>query len=117
MDGREARPKDSVKCPTMAWQWEGNWTVETNFEGKTLEKDVRANSFFKVLQQIVTVNVSLQGWTYAVDFPSDYKASKGFTSCVRRRKWVRYRRYVATESWSAVPPIHKDVSEVKLKHS
>lgn len=40
MDGREPRPKDSIKCPTMAWQWEGNWTVETNFEGKTLEKEV-----------------------------------------------------------------------------
>ena len=52
MDGREARPKESVKCPTMAWQWEGNWTVETNFEGKTLEKDVGATRFYEVLQEM-----------------------------------------------------------------
>ena len=53
-----------------------------------------------------------QGWTYAVDFPAEYCAKKTFTSCVRRRKWIRYRRYVAIDSWSAVPTIHKDASEV-----
>ena len=29
-------------------------------------------------------------------------ARKGFTSCVRRRRWIRHRRYVATNSWSLV---------------
>lgn len=53
-----------------------------------------------------------QGWTYAVDFPAEYHPKKGFTSCVRRRKWVRYRRYIANDSWSAVPPIHGDPCEV-----
>ena len=46
-----------------------------------------------------------------MDFPADYHASKGFTSCVRRRKWIRYRRYVATDSWSAVQAVHKDEAE------
>jgi tectonin beta-propeller repeat-containing protein 1 len=46
-----------------------------------------------------------------MDFPAEFYAKKGLTSCVRRRKWVRHRRYVATNSWSAVPGIHKDMSE------
>ena len=56
-----------------------------------------------------------QGWTYAVDFPAEYHPKKGFTSCVRRRKWIRYRKYVALDTWSAVPGIGKDATEVSLK--
>ena len=46
-----------------------------------------------------------------MDFPADYYPKKSFTSCVRRRKWIRYRKYVATDSWSAVPGIGKDHAE------
>lgn len=50
----------------------------------------------------------MQGWTYAVDFPATFYATKQWTSCVRRRKWVRYRKYIALNSWCAVAPLHKD---------
>ncbi|KAK0174364.1 hypothetical protein PV327_010141 [Microctonus hyperodae] len=48
------------------------------------------------------------GWTYAVDFPATYSTKKQWNSCVRRRKWVRYRRYSAMNSWCAIAPLHKD---------
>ena len=91
IDGTIARPKNGVKLPSLAWQWEMEWYVDCNFNGKNLDKQ--------------------QGWTYAVDFPAQYSASKAFTSCVRRRRWIRYRRYAATDSWSAVPGVHKDQAE------
>ena len=72
---------DYVKLPSMAWSWESMWYLDTNHEGKSLGKD---------------------GWTYAVDFPAEYHPKKTFTSCVRRRKWIRYRKYVATDSWSGL---------------
>lgn len=53
------------------------------------------------------------GWTYAVDFPAQYHPKKQWKSCVRRRKWVRYRRYSAMNSWCAVAPLHKDATQVK----
>ena len=90
IDGTIARPKSGVKLPSLAWQWESEWYVDSNFNGKTLDK---------------------QGWTYAVDFPAQYSAAKGLTSCVRRRRWIRYRRYAATDSWSAVAGVHKDQAE------
>ena len=54
-----------------------------------------------------------KGWTYAIDFPRTYYSEKKWNSYVRRRKWVRYRRYVALDTWSAVPSIHQDHTEVK----
>ena len=51
------------------------------------------------------------GWTYAVDFPAEYYPKKGFTSCVRRRKWIRHRRYVANNSWSAVSGVTNDTDD------
>ena len=63
------------------------------------------------------VSSIFKGWTYAVDFPAEYHPKKGFTSCVRRRKWIRYRKYVALDTWSAVPGIGKDATEVSLKFS
>ncbi len=52
----------------MAWRWEGEWYVDTNFGGRKLDQD---------------------GWTYAIDFPAEYHHKKSFSSCVRRRKWIR----------------------------
>ncbi|XP_059099157.1 tectonin beta-propeller repeat-containing protein-like isoform X1 [Tigriopus californicus] len=89
-DGLVGKPKDQIKLPSLAWQWEGEWYVDTHFNGKALDKDA---------------------WTYSIDFPSDFSPKKGFTSCVRRRKWIRYRRYAATNSWASLPAIHKHVSE------
>lgn len=61
----------------------------------------------------------LQGWSYAVDFPATYYKDKKWNSCVRRRRWIRYRRYKAMDIWAkvcgirvctlcvlSVPPIH-----------
>ena len=74
----------------MAWQWESNWYLETTFNRQKLDDN---------------------GWTYAVDFPAEYHCKKSFTSCVRRRKWIRYRRYIALNTWSQISSIHKDPSE------
>lgn len=56
--------------------------------------------------------IFFQGWTYAVDFPATYHPQKQWSSCVRRRKWVRYRRYSAMNSWCAIAPLHKDPTKV-----
>ncbi|KZC04781.1 Tectonin beta-propeller repeat-containing protein, partial [Dufourea novaeangliae] len=86
-DGTVDRSRDKVKLPSMAWQWEGDWQIETTLDGQPLDHD---------------------GWTYAVDFPATYSTKKQWKSCVRRRKWVRYRRYSAMNSWCAIAPLHKD---------
>ncbi|XP_033340443.1 tectonin beta-propeller repeat-containing peroxin 23 isoform X2 [Megalopta genalis] len=89
-DGTVDRSRDKVKLPSMAWQWEGDWQIETTLDGQPLDHD---------------------GWTYAVDFPATYSTRKQWKSCVRRRKWVRYRRYSAMNSWCAIAPLHKDATE------
>lgn len=43
-----------------------------------------------------------QGWTYAMDFPATYTKDKKWNSCVRRRKWIRYRRYKSRDTWAKV---------------
>ncbi|KAJ8680209.1 hypothetical protein QAD02_015996 [Eretmocerus hayati] len=89
-DGTVDRSRDKVKLPSMAWQWEGDWYIETTLDGQPLDHD---------------------GWTYAVDFPAKYSGKKQWKSCVRRRKWVRYRRYSAMNSWCAIAPLHKDATK------
>uniref|UniRef100_A0ABD2WY66 Galectin domain-containing protein n=1 Tax=Trichogramma kaykai TaxID=54128 RepID=A0ABD2WY66_9HYME len=89
-DGSVDRSRDKVKLPSMAWQWEGDWQIETTLDGQPLDHD---------------------GWTYAVDFPATYGVTKQWKSCVRRRKWVRYRRYSAMNSWCAIAPLHKDATK------
>lgn len=34
-----------------------------------------------------------------------------WSHCVRRRKWIRFRRYSALNSWCAIAPLHKDPTE------
>lgn len=89
-DGTRDRSFDKVSLPSMAWQWEGDWHLETTLDGQPLDHD---------------------GWTYAVDFPATFYAKKQWKSCVRRRKWIRYRRYVAMNSWCAIAPLHKDPTQ------
>ncbi|XP_052023534.1 tectonin beta-propeller repeat-containing protein 1 isoform X2 [Apodemus sylvaticus] len=43
------------------------------------------------------------GWTYAMDFPATYTRDKKWNSCVRRRKWIRYRRYKSRDTWAKIP--------------
>lgn len=50
----------------------------------------------------VYLSVSLQGWEYAVDFPANFSPDKKWNSCVRRRRWIRYRRYIAQGTWAKV---------------
>ncbi len=45
VDGLHERYKDKIKLPSMAWQWESPWYVDTRFEGKQLEQDVSRASF------------------------------------------------------------------------
>lgn len=47
-------------------------------------------------------SVSPQGWEYAVDFPANFSPDKKWNSCVRRRRWIRYRRYIAQGTWAKV---------------
>ncbi|XP_043220428.1 tectonin beta-propeller repeat-containing protein 1-like isoform X1 [Amphibalanus amphitrite] len=90
MDGKTERRFTDVDLPSLGWQWEGDWQLDSTLNGTQLETE---------------------GWTYAVDFPAAYSPCKRFTSCVRRRRWVRYRRYVAVNTWSSVPPLHRDSVE------
>ena len=90
VDGTQERNKENIHLPTMAWVWDDDWHIERLFNGAQLQ---------------------MSGWTYAVDFPAEYRESKGFTSCVRRRKWIRNRKYVAINSWSSVPGLGADVAE------
>lgn len=78
----------------MAWQWEDDWKIELTLNGQPLDH---------------------HGWTYAVDFPATYYPKKQWSSCVRRRLWVRTRRYSAMNSWCAIAPLHKDATDVSTK--
>lgn len=113
----------------MAWQWEGDWHIETTLDGQPLDHDVCScfthtpnltyNDFFSLFQFVKIGSRStkgkFQGWTYAVDFPATYSTKKQWKSCVRRRKWVRYRRYSAMNSWCAIAPLHKDATKVERR--
>ncbi|XP_054724714.1 tectonin beta-propeller repeat-containing protein 1-like [Uloborus diversus] len=86
-DGLISLPKNNFSLPSKGWEWEEEWYIEDNLKGQPLEPE---------------------GWTYAVDFPAKYGPNKIWNSCVRRRKWVRYRRFCATNKWSMIPSIHED---------
>lgn len=89
-DGTVNRHTEKIQLPSLSWQWEGDWQLDCELDGERLDHD---------------------GWTYALDFPAKYHPKKQWNSCVRRRKWFRYRRYHAMNSWSAVDPLHKDITK------
>lgn len=89
-DGTKDRSIESIRLPSMAWQWEGDWQLELALDGQPLDHD---------------------GWTYAVDFPAQFGTAKQWKSCVRRRKWIRYRKFSAMNSWCAIAPLHKDPTQ------
>lgn len=89
-DGTKDRSIDRIRLPSMAWQWEGDWQLELTLDGQPLDHN---------------------GWSYAVDFPAQFGPVKNWKSCVRRRKWIRYRKFSAMNSWCAIAPLHKDPTQ------
>lgn len=80
--GLQHQPLDSFQLPSSSWEWEADWYADENFEGEPTEKE---------------------GWSYSIDFPATYTKDKKWNSCVRRRRWLRYRRYKAMDSWAKLP--------------
>ncbi|XP_066496875.1 tectonin beta-propeller repeat-containing protein 1 [Tiliqua scincoides] len=82
VSGLKHQPLESFAPPSPHWDWESDWYVDENFGGDPTEKG---------------------GWTYAIDFPATYTKDKRWNSCVRRRRWIRYRRYKSRDSWAKIP--------------
>lgn len=94
-DGLLNSPKESFSLPSVYWVWEptpgactDGWVLDAICSGEqTIDKD---------------------GWQYAVDFPAQYTPGIKFTSCVRRRRWVKYRKFIATNRWAQILGLHSD---------
>ena len=71
-DGTLPLPKQAFTLPSKCWQWESDWYIDNNIEGEPLEPE---------------------GWTYAIDFPMKFGSERRWNSLVRRRRWLRYRRF------------------------
>ncbi|KAF4106692.1 tectonin beta-propeller repeat-containing protein 1 [Onychostoma macrolepis] len=80
--GLKHQPLGDFQLPSENWEWEADWYMDENFGGEPTEKE---------------------GWTYAIDFPANYTKDKKWNSCVRRRRWIRYRRYKAQDTWVKIP--------------
>nr|XP_006637424.1 PREDICTED: tectonin beta-propeller repeat-containing protein 1 isoform X1 [Lepisosteus oculatus]XP_015215748.1 PREDICTED: tectonin beta-propeller repeat-containing protein 1 isoform X1 [Lepisosteus oculatus]XP_015215749.1 PREDICTED: tectonin beta-propeller repeat-containing protein 1 isoform X1 [Lepisosteus oculatus]XP_015215750.1 PREDICTED: tectonin beta-propeller repeat-containing protein 1 isoform X1 [Lepisosteus oculatus]XP_015215751.1 PREDICTED: tectonin beta-propeller repeat-containing len=80
--GLQHQPLGGFQPPSEHWEWEADWFVDENFGGEPTEK---------------------AGWTYAIDFPATYTKDKKWNSCVRRRRWIRYRRYKSVDTWAKIP--------------
>lgn len=80
--GMKSQPLHSFQLPSRSWEWEGDWYVDQNCGGEPSQTG---------------------GWEYAVDFPANFSPDKKWNSCVRRRRWIRYRRYIAQCSWAKIP--------------
>ncbi|KAI1895991.1 hypothetical protein AGOR_G00090210 [Albula goreensis] len=80
--GLKHQPFESFQLPSDNWEWEADWYVDENFGGEPTEKG---------------------GWSYAIDFPASYTKDKKWNSCVRRRRWIRYRRYKSRDTWAKIP--------------
>lgn len=105
--GVNPQPLHSFQLPSRSWEWEGDWYVDQSC-GEPSQAGVRlALPPPPLSAQCQCVSVSVcrrapQGWEYAVDFPANFSPDKKWNSCVRRRRWIRYRRYVAQGSWAKV---------------
>uniref|UniRef100_UPI0037E95D12 tectonin beta-propeller repeat-containing protein 1 n=1 Tax=Semicossyphus pulcher TaxID=241346 RepID=UPI0037E95D12 len=80
--GMNPQPLHSFQLPSRSWEWEGDWYVDQTCGGEPSQTG---------------------GWEYAVDFPANFSPDKKWNSCVRRRRWIRYRRYIAQGSWAKIP--------------
>ncbi|XP_077388512.1 tectonin beta-propeller repeat-containing protein 1 isoform X2 [Festucalex cinctus] len=83
--GMNPQPLHSFQLPSRSWEWEGDWYVDHSCGGEPSQTG---------------------GWEYAVDFPANFSPDKKWNSCVRRRRWIRYRRYTAQGSWAKIPLDH-----------
>ncbi|XP_070617355.1 tectonin beta-propeller repeat-containing protein 1 [Erythrolamprus reginae] len=90
VSGLKHQQLESFALPSPHWEWESDWYVDENFGGEATEKG---------------------GWTYAIDFPATYTKDKRWNSCVRRRRWIRYRRYKARDTWAKIPT-HQDLNQL-----
>ncbi|KAM6913664.1 tectonin beta-propeller repeat-containing protein 1 isoform 2-T2 [Lycodopsis pacificus] len=79
--GMNPLPLHSFELPSRSWEWEGDWYVDQSC-GEPNQTG---------------------GWEYAVDFPANFSPDKKWNSCVRRRRWIRYRRYTAQGTWAKIP--------------
>ncbi|XP_053132794.1 tectonin beta-propeller repeat-containing protein 1 [Hemicordylus capensis] len=82
VSGLKHQQLESFMLLSPHWEWESDWYVDENFGGDPTEKG---------------------GWTYAMDFPATYTKDKRWNSCVRRRRWIRYRRYKSRDTWAKIP--------------
>ncbi|KAM9394301.1 tectonin beta-propeller repeat-containing protein 1 [Pholidichthys leucotaenia] len=80
--GMNPQPLHSFQVPSRSWEWEGDWYVDQSCGGEPSQTG---------------------GWEYAVDFPANFCPDKKWNSCVRRRRWIRYRRYIAQGTWAKIP--------------
>ncbi|XP_041828608.1 tectonin beta-propeller repeat-containing protein 1 isoform X1 [Melanotaenia boesemani] len=80
--GMNPQPLHSFQLPSRSWEWEGDWYVDQTCGGESNQTG---------------------GWEYAVDFPANFSPDKKWNSCVRRRRWIRYRRYTAQGTWAKIP--------------
>ncbi|XP_022101839.1 tectonin beta-propeller repeat-containing protein 1-like isoform X2 [Acanthaster planci] len=85
------KPLD-IQLPSKHWVWEYEWHVDESIKGKRTGKG---------------------GWQYAVNFNAreNFTAEKHWNSCVRRRKWIRYRKFKATGVWAVIPSLFPDALE------
>ncbi|XP_009819583.1 tectonin beta-propeller repeat-containing protein 1 [Gavia stellata] len=90
VSGLKHQQLDSFTLPSPHWEWESDWYVDENIGGEPTEKG---------------------GWTYAIDFPSTYTKDKKWNSCVRRRRWIRYRRYKSRDIWAKIVS-HDDLDQL-----
>ncbi|OCT61572.1 hypothetical protein XELAEV_18047600mg [Xenopus laevis] len=84
--GLQHQQLDNFVLPSPHWEWESDWYVDENIGGEPTEKG---------------------GWSYAIDFPAAYTKDKKWNSCVRRRRWIRYRKYKSRNTWAKIPS-HED---------
>uniref|UniRef100_A0A8D3ASQ3 Tectonin beta-propeller repeat-containing protein 1 n=1 Tax=Scophthalmus maximus TaxID=52904 RepID=A0A8D3ASQ3_SCOMX len=80
--GMNPQQLHSFQLPSLSWEWEGDWYVDQSCGGEPSQTG---------------------GWEYAVDFPANFSPDKKWNSCVRRRRWIRYRRYIAQGTWEKIP--------------
>jgi len=59
-DGTVDRSRDKVKLPSMAWQWEGDWQIETTLDGQPLDHDVNTVlNAYKIYIAVLCVSFSV----------------------------------------------------------
>ncbi|XP_076458825.1 tectonin beta-propeller repeat-containing protein 1-like [Babylonia areolata] len=75
-------PKESIRLPSAHWDWEGDWFIDENLQGE--------------------ICTDRGGWQYSINFNGRWTPESCWNSCVRKRKWIRFCRYTATNKWAIV---------------